>query len=101
MAKKSKKYSIQNTSRNSACSVTTKLIEYSVSDIRYCQRHEKNSNETTCNDTVFGVIKRWLTCTSYRQLRSQDDVEDIMLMTVVECETHPELDSHCKTVKIQ
>jgi len=95
---KSKNRLLRNTSQNSTCSITTKLIEYSVSDVKYCQQHKKNANETT-DDTIFGALKRWFTCTSNDQLRAQNDIEDKMLMTVVECETHP--NARCKTVKNQ
>lgn len=95
---KSKNCLLQNTSRNSNCSIKTKLIKYSVSDVTYCQQHKKNANKTT-DDTIFGTLKRWFMCTSSDQLRAQNGIEDKMLMTVVECETHP--NTSCKTAKNQ
>lgn len=95
-----KKHSHRNPSRKSTCDSKVELVEYYVSDVKYCNQHGRTEDtaanepaETDCS--VFGVLKRCFTCKSYEPLSPPDDIEEKMLVTIVECQTHPEPTSQC------
>lgn len=79
----------------STCDSKVELIEYYVSDVKYCQQHGRAEIPTEEDYSVFGALKRCFMCKSYEPLPSPDDVEEKMLVTIVECHTHPEPTSQC------
>lgn len=101
-----KKHLHQNASRKSTCDSKVDTVEYYVSDVKYCKQHGRaeitDANEPAEVDCgVIGFLKRCFTCKSYEPLPATDDIEERMLVTIVECQTHPEPTSQCLNFKGQ
>lgn len=95
----SKKASFRNPSKNSACDLVKYKVEYSVSEIRRCSKHKKTSHKKKIVETFFAIIKRCFRCKSYQQLQMPNKIEKTMVVTVVECDTHSEHNSFCKSIR--
>lgn len=89
----------RNSSKNSACDLVKHKVEYSVSEIRRCSKHKKTSYKKKIVDTFFAIIKRCFRCKSYQQLQMPNEIEETMVVTVVECETHSEHNSLSKSIR--